>query len=141
MWMKFLPEKPINPATALTPGGTHAFEHRWAMNEAFDFHLAIGKARVSSRIHDLNRQLKLGLANIKGVHLHTPVDQRLTSGIVAFEVDKVGPMDTVSTFKKHRIIATQAPYNPSYARLAPGLINTAEEVEYCVQTIAELAAS
>ena len=30
----------------MTPGGYHSFEHRWALGEAFRFHLAIGKQRV-----------------------------------------------------------------------------------------------
>src|SRR5262249_25834502 len=41
-------------AAAMTPGGFHSFEHRWALEPAFRFHLALGKARVAARIHELN---------------------------------------------------------------------------------------
>ena len=41
-------------ATTMTPGGYHAFEHRWAADEAFKLHLQLGKAPVQARIHALN---------------------------------------------------------------------------------------
>ena len=43
-----------NFATSMTPGGYHAFEHRWALDEAFKLHLQLGKAHVQARIHALN---------------------------------------------------------------------------------------
>ena len=35
---------PGTPGGAMTPGGFHSFEHRWALAEAFRFHQRIGKA-------------------------------------------------------------------------------------------------
>ncbi|MEH6606372.1 MAG: aminotransferase class V-fold PLP-dependent enzyme [Pseudomonadales bacterium] len=139
MWMKYMPERPLNGALQMTPGGTHAFEHRWAMNEAFNFHLQIGKGRIAQRIHSLNSQLKEGLSGISGVRLHTPQDETISAGIVAFEIDKVDAMQSMEKFREHRIISTQAPYNPSYARLAPGLFNNPEEVDHCLAAIRTLA--
>ncbi|MFK8020270.1 MAG: aminotransferase class V-fold PLP-dependent enzyme [Pseudomonadales bacterium] len=138
-WMKFLPESPIPGAIRMTPGGTHAYEHRWAMNEAFDFHLEIGKARIAERIHSLNTQLKEGMEKIKGVNLKTPIDSRLSSGITAFEIEGLGPRDGVKTFREHNIIASQSPYAITYTRLTPGIINSEADVDYCLATARKLA--
>ena len=138
-WMGYAPKQGLNPAIELTPGGTHAFEHRWAMNEAFEFHMNIGKARIQKRIHALNTQLKTEMEKFAGLRLHTPTDTALSSGITAFKIDKLDPMHSMRRFREHNIISTQAPYNPSYARLAPGLFNTEQEVEHCLATIKKLS--
>ena len=44
-----------------TPGGYHTFEHRWAVTEAFRFHLDIGKDRIAARTHEQATRLKEGL--------------------------------------------------------------------------------
>jgi len=54
-WVKGAPPPPVT-ADEMSPGGFHSFEHRWALAEAFRFHLAIGKARVARRIHELKRR-------------------------------------------------------------------------------------
>ena len=73
-------------STRQTPGGYHSFDHRWALGSAFELHASLGKARVHARIHQLNSQLKDGLRRIKGVRLHTPMSEVLSSGIVCFDV-------------------------------------------------------
>jgi len=46
---------PEGPTTAsrMTPGGYKAFEHLWALTQAFAFQQWIGKARVAERTHSL----------------------------------------------------------------------------------------
>src|SRR5262249_3071616 len=61
---------PAPPADTMTPGGSPSFEHGWALGEAFEFHREIGKSLVAARIHELNRQCKDGLANMKHITLH-----------------------------------------------------------------------
>lgn len=138
-WMKFLPESPIPGAIRMTPGGTHAYEHRWAMTEAFELHQQIGKQRIQNRIHELNSRLKKELNGIDGVSLKTPVDAAFSSGITAFEIRGLSPRDSVSTMRKYNIIASQAPYSRSYLRLSPGLLNDENEVDFCLETIRQLA--
>ena len=43
-------------ASWVSPGGYQAYEHQWAMVEAFGFHQQIGRKIVSERIHELNEQ-------------------------------------------------------------------------------------
>jgi selenocysteine lyase/cysteine desulfurase len=123
---------------ANTPGGFHSFEHRWALAEAFRFHQSIGKAKVEARIHSLARRLKKGLAAIEHVTLKTPLSDSLSAGIVCFTVDGLSPTAVVAALRRKHVIATVTPYSPSYARLAPGLVNTPAEVDRVLDAIRSL---
>jgi isopenicillin-N epimerase len=142
VWFGGLDEEEIERRTTwgmrVTPGGFHSFEHRWALAEAFEFHQAIGKARVEGRVHELNRQLREGLAAMPHVTLHTPSSDELTAGIVCFEVRGTPAAGVVRHFARRRIIASVTPFDVAYARLAPGLLNTLEEIERCLSVVAEL---
>ena len=59
----------------MSPGGFHSFEHRWALPEAFNLHLQLGKDKVQARIHQLNQQTKQGLAKMPHVTLYTPANE------------------------------------------------------------------
>jgi isopenicillin-N epimerase len=129
------------PGSLMTPGGFHSFEHRWALAEAFQLHLAIGKPRVAARIHDLNAQFKEGLAAMPHVTLYTPPDPSVSAGLVCFDVDRLRPGAVVERLDRQRIIATVTPYQTSYARVAPGLLNSPEEVETALNAIRGLASA
>lgn len=137
-WMMGKAAPPTN-AAMMTPGGFHSFEHRWALKEAFAFHSSLGKGKVATRIHALNTACKTALAGMKHITLHTPVSAELSAGIICFEVAKMDPDDVVKKLHEQRIIATQTPYLPSYARLAPGLLNNEEDVERVTRAIGALA--
>jgi isopenicillin-N epimerase len=122
----------------MTPGGFHSFEHRWALAEAFEFHLGIGQQRVARRIHALNVQLKEGLAAFSHVRLHTPRSQELSSGLVCFDVDGLSPAAVVSRLRERGIVASRTPYATSHARLTPGLLNSEEEVEFALGAVRDL---
>jgi isopenicillin-N epimerase len=138
MWMKVNPIKELPPGAVMTPGGFHSFEHRWALDQAFLFHQRIGKARICERIHTLNRQLKEGLAKMGHVKLHTPLSDDLSAGIVCFEVDGLTPNQVVDRLRERRIIASLTPYTTLYARLAPSLVTSPEEVERTLQELTRL---
>ena len=63
------------------------------------------------------------------VTLYTPMDEHLSSGIVCFDVDRMNAIQVVEALHQQNIVASDAPYSPSYARLTPGIYNTAEEME------------
>jgi isopenicillin-N epimerase len=127
------------PASAMTPGGFHSFEHRWALAQAFELHRQIGKARVAARIHALNRQLKDGLAAMTHVRLRTPLDEAVSAGLVCFEVAGLSPQQVVERLHTSSIVATVTPYATTFARLAPGLLNTPEEVDQVLAAVRALA--
>jgi selenocysteine lyase/cysteine desulfurase len=125
-------KQPAPPARAawFSPGGFQAFEHYWALPAAFDFHRRIGSDRITQRIHDLNSQVRDGLAKMPHVVLYTPRSNDLAAGIVCFDVKGMKQTDVVKRLlDKHRIVASTTPYAVSYARVAFGIHNTAAEVE------------
>ena len=132
------PTTPMN-AARMMPGGFHAFEHQWAMGAAFAMHERMGRARVAARIRALNDQLKASLAANRKVRVHTPRSGELSAGLVAFEVDGLKPEDVVARLLERRIIASTSPYAVSYARLAPSLVNTPEEVDRAAQAVHAIA--
>ena len=130
---------PPTLARRITPGGFHSFEHRWALAEAFNLHERMGRARVAARIHALNRQLKEGLAHMPNVKLYTPAADALSAGLVCFDVQGLAPDAVVAKLGQKRIIASQTPYETSYARLTPGLLNSPQEVDVALRAVRELA--
>ena len=123
-----------------TPGGFHSFEHRWALDEAFNFHSAIGRGRVAARIHQLNSMAKAGMAKLPKVRIHTPMSPELSAGIIAFEVAGLTPDEVVERLHRQGIIASVTPgfYTPALARVAPSLLTVEEDVERTVRAIAAL---
>lgn len=130
---------PVADGRVLTPGGFRAFEHRWALGDAFRFHLDIGKESVAARTHELARQLKVGLSRMRHVTLHTPLETRLSSGIVCFEVAGMTPEMVIRRLHDANVVGTTTPYVPSYARLTPGITNTPEEIERTLAAVRALA--
>jgi len=133
--------EPTPPARGawFSPGGFQAFEHHWALPEAFQFHQDIGPARITARIHELNHQMKEGLARMPHVQLYTPRDEGLSAGMACFDVKGMKQNEVVSRLLEQKIIASTTPYRISYARLACGVVNTPDEVEKTLTAIRRLA--
>jgi len=138
IWMKLRPPENIPFGATMTPGGFHSFEHRWALSEAFRFHEGLGKHRIAERIHSLNRQLKEGLAGMKHVTLHTPMSEDLSAGIVCFEIAGLAPDKVVERLRERKIVASVTPYATLYARLAPSLLTSPEDVETTIREVHSL---
>lgn len=133
------PEMPAR-ATWFSPGGFQAFEHYWAVPTAFEFHRAIGPQRITERIHELNAQMREGLAKMPHVTLYTPRSKELSSGMVCFDVKGMTPQQVVQRLaERNRILASTTPYAVPYARVAFGIQNTPEEVEKTLAAIRSMA--
>jgi selenocysteine lyase/cysteine desulfurase len=126
-------------ADMVSPGGFKAYEHLWAMVEAFQFHAQLGRNRVAARTNELNTRCKDGLAQMQHVTLHTPRDSKLSAGIIAFEVKGMNERAVVAKLLEKRVIASFSPYKVSYARLAPSIVNNEAEVDAALQAVAGLA--
>jgi selenocysteine lyase/cysteine desulfurase len=124
----------------VSPGGFFAFEHQWAAAEAFAFHGQIGRARVAARIAELNSRIKTGLAAMPHVTLHTPQAPALSAGINCFEVRGIAPEEVVRRLLDRRIVASSSPYKVTYARLSAGIMNTPEEIDRALHSVAALRA-
>ncbi|GLR19036.1 aminotransferase class V-fold PLP-dependent enzyme [Portibacter lacus] len=138
MWMGVMPEEELSFNSKITPGGFHSFEHRWALKEAFEYHLEIGKKEIQNRTHALNTMMKEGMRNIKHVHLHTPLSNSLSSGINSFEVKGMDAEKVIQKLHKINIIGSTTPYKTIYARLTPCIINTEEEVKQCIRALEKI---
>jgi isopenicillin-N epimerase len=128
-----------NNGARMTPGGFKAFEHKWALAEAFEWQRGIGKARVAARTHELARRLKEGLRAIDGVTLLTPMEDELSAGIVAFDVAGMSPDAVVSRLRQRKIIASVAPYAIPHVRLTPSIRNSPGEVDVAIEAVRALA--
>ena len=136
-------QPPANPPTAarVTPGGFQAFEHRWAMTDAFRLQREWGKARVEARTRTLAGQLKEGLAAMSGVTLVTPQDPAWSAGIVSFDMDAYSPANVVARLRDQNIIASVAPYARPHVRLTPSVRNTPAEIEAVLSELRALASA
>jgi selenocysteine lyase/cysteine desulfurase len=132
--------EPAGPRSALfEPGGYHAYEHRWALAEAFRFHLDLGKRAVADRTRALATRLKDGLAGIPGARLITPRDAELSAGIVCLEVAGRNPGELVADLRRQGILASATPYAERYLRLGPSIVTSEEDVDAAVAAIRGLA--
>ena len=138
VWLGNRTQDQVSAGDHMTPGGFHAFEHRWALPEAFKLHLQLGKNHVQKRIHDLNTLTKEGLKDINGVTLHTPMSPELSSGMICFDYKDMEPWPVAMALYEKGIIASTTPYRRSYARLAPSLINNEEEINRTLEAIAQI---
>ena len=123
----------------ISPGGFKAFEHQWAMAEAFEFHSA-------HRPHPHRRSDRRAQHAVQGrtgedseVKVLTPRDPALSAGIICFEVEGQSASETVHKLHARKVVASSSPYKISKARLAPSLVNDEREVEAALRAVREIA--
>lgn len=137
----FLTEGPDDdrPGVVMTPGGYHSYEHRWALGEAFDLHDRIGPDRIAGRVGELGSALRDGLAGIRNVTVHTPREERMRSGVVAFTIRGLDGPEAVSRLDERGVVASVGPYELQLARLGTCWMNTEDEVETAIRAVREIA--
>jgi len=123
----------------LTPGGFKAFEHIWALSDAFVIHDWVGRKQVADRTAELADQLKAGLAAMPHVTLATPRSRDLSAGIVSFDVAGMTPRQTVDKLRDWKIIGSVAPYARPLVRLTPSIRNTPDEIDFALKAIRAMA--
>jgi selenocysteine lyase/cysteine desulfurase len=128
-----------HPGASNTPGGYHSFEHRWAVADAFRFHLDIGKAAVAQRTSEQATQLTAGLADVAGIEVVTPADPGLSAGIVCVSVGAIAPAGVVGSLLSRQIAASVTPYRESYLRFGPSIVTSPDEVDAVVDAMRELS--
>jgi selenocysteine lyase/cysteine desulfurase len=128
-----------DPGASNTPGGYHSFEHRWAVAEAFRFHLDIGTAAVAQRTREQATQLKAGLADLAGVEVVTPADPGHSAGIVCASVGQAAPAGVVGSLLHRGIAASVTPYRESYLRFGPSIVTSPDEVDAVLDAMRDLS--
>lgn len=123
----------------LSPGGFKAFEHVWALGDAFVLHNWLGRKVVADRTAELADQLKDGLAAMPHVNLSTPRSRQLSAGIVAFDVAGLSAEAAVARLREWRVLGSVAPYARPHVRLTPSIRNTPEDVDFALRAVRALA--
>jgi isopenicillin-N epimerase len=82
--------------------------------------------------------LKEALSEMNHVRLYTPMDPQLSSGIVCFDVDGMSQNAVVASLIDQGVIASYTPYEPSYARLTPGIFNSEAEIRTAIDLVGEM---
>lgn len=139
--------RPAHPDNRMntTPGrmyawnGYFAYEHRFAVIEAMNLQVALGRTRIRDHVHGLSRKLKIALSKMNHIQLHTPIDSDQSAGIICFDVHGMKPSDFVIAMAKKNIVASGTPYTPSYSRIGLFHTNTDAEVDQMIRAIQELA--
>ena len=133
-----IPDMPV--AAGHSPGGFHAFEHSWAVEDAFRWSSAIGRKRIADRIAALATMTKDAMAKLPKVTFATPRSEELSAGIIAFDLAGYDPYDAVDRLYERGIVASVVPsfYNPLHIRVAPSLMTDESDVERTVAAIAAL---
>ena len=117
-------------STTMTPGGYHAFEHRWALDEAFKLHLQLGKADVEARIHALNSYLKQRLQQRAQIELVTPLNPALSAGFTFFRVKGKDSDKIAAHLMANRVVADAVHRDVGpVIRTAPGLLNDEAQID------------
>lgn len=129
-------------AAAFTPGGYHAFEHRWALAAAFAFRQEIGRERAAERTRALARRLKDGLGEIPGATVRTPFEESLCAGLVCSDVPSATLQPDAFVYRlreDHGVVASLTPYATRYLRFGPSIVNSEAEVDRALEAIRQLA--
>ncbi|WP_296358347.1 aminotransferase class V-fold PLP-dependent enzyme [Ramlibacter sp.] len=128
---------PAGPVQAawVSPGGFLAYEHIWAIAEAFRFHERIGRARIAERILALNGALKDGLAQMSHVRLLSPRARELSAGFVCFDVEGIAPKEVALRLRQAGVIANATPYARSCARFSAGIVNSEADIERALAVV------
>lgn len=134
-WYAGKQDRPANNGRQMTPGGYKAFEHRWALAEAFALQERIGVERIAARTHELASALKERLADTPGVRVITPLSERLSAGIVAFEVEGLSSDVIMARLRERGVIASVAPYPSALVRLTPSIRNNMDEVHRAAEAV------
>jgi selenocysteine lyase/cysteine desulfurase len=94
---------------------------------------------VAARTAELATRLKDGIADLPNVHLVTPTEPELSSGIVCCDVGGRPPADVVQDLHStHKIVASVTPYHVPYVRFGPSIVTSPEQVDGAVQALAEM---
>ena len=88
--------------------------------------------------HALAAALKDGLTGIPKVQLRTPRGPEASAGLVCCEVDGYDPREAVARLRAAKVIATSTPYEPSYLRFGPTIINSESDVEAALAAVRRL---
>jgi len=88
---------------------------------------------VEARMMELSSALKQGLAKIRGAKLVTPMDPRLSAGVVVTRFEGADPQKVFQ-----QIYAKHGVGGAAGLRLCPHVYNTMEDIERAIRAVTEV---
>ncbi len=125
-------------AGRLTAGGYQAFEHQWAMADAFALMGADRPGPDRGPDDRAGDPAQGRTGRIPGIRVVTPSSPDVSAGIVCVEVAGLMPGNAVFSLREAGIVTSATPYAVSYLRLGPSIATTPEQVDAAVAAVAEL---
>jgi selenocysteine lyase/cysteine desulfurase len=131
----------IQPAFIHIPGGVVAYEHRWALGAAFDFHTdVLVKKDVQARVRELSAYFKGGLSKIPSVTLVTPTSPELSSGVVCFDIAGRSVSEVLAHLKTQKVIASSSAWDytagRSHVRFSISVLNSLDDIDAALLALA-----
>jgi selenocysteine lyase/cysteine desulfurase len=122
--------------------GTHPCHTDLGINEAIDFHQAIGIQRKEARLRFLQRYWTDQVRGHPGISINTPTDPRRSCGIANVGVASLAPADLAKALLDRFRIYTVAidGHGVRGARITPQLFTTTAELDTLVRALRTLAA-
>jgi isopenicillin-N epimerase len=130
-----------NSGAMLSPGGFHAFEHRWSIAAAAEFVTEIGMSKIEQRIQYLSEALRDGLRKTPRVTVLTPNDRMLSAGIVCFRVDGLSVSEAAGALRRNRVLASVSPYPEPCLRFACSVYNNDTDIDRAVSAVRDVSAT
>jgi selenocysteine lyase/cysteine desulfurase len=133
------------PGSDHVPGGVKIYENIYALQEAFDFHLDVGKPAIADRLHHLASELKKQLTAINGVTVRTPASPDLSSAMVSFDVARwtADQVKTALLDARHKVMASTSAWDyhegRNHVRLSISLALDENDIATAVGEIAHIA--
>ncbi|WP_209329939.1 aminotransferase class V-fold PLP-dependent enzyme [Lunatimonas salinarum] len=121
--------------------GTHPAHTDLAINDAIDYHDAIGGARKEARLRYLQTYWTSKVRDIPGVIVNTPADPARHCGIGNVGIEGMKPADFAKVLMDKYKIFTVAidGQNVHGCRISPNLYTTLDELDVLVKACTELA--
>lgn len=109
-----------------------------AVGTAVDFHRIVGQAAIEARTTELARALKQGVAKLNKVKMITPMDPKLSGGIVIFGLAGLDRKQTAVFVNDLYVKYGVAGAPTGGVRLCPHSYNTMEDVDKTIHAVREL---
>ena len=106
---------------------------------AIEFIRGVGTVEIEERTRKLALYLKMHLAEMPGITVHSPLDRATSSGLVTFGVSGVVPEEGVANLWERHHIAARRVLNPLGLRVALDFFNTEEEIDAVCDAVQELS--
>jgi selenocysteine lyase/cysteine desulfurase len=120
-----------------------------SLEDAIDFQLAIGTARIEQRVRSLAGYLRTRAAEIPHVKLYSSNEARLSGGITSLGIDKVTPARLIEYLRQRFDVYVAArakgnrypadPHGVDGIRVSTHYFNTFEQVDRVLQALKELS--